>query len=248
VIYYCLPTYNEEQTIGLTLYKIKEVMEGINKNFKVITLDDLSTDNTWDTIQTYGKLLPITPIRNERRMGLGYCLKRLIQVVTDDSKYPGRDIMITVEADFTSDPGAVPVMIRSIEEGNDVVIASGFAKGGEVREAPTRVKLASTFLHFLLRNLYAIDDIRDYLSMFRAYRVTAIKDLELKLEDDTLDFKTKTANTELLIRLSGRSYRISEVPCVQRYDVRERQSRMKPMEMMKSHIRLVSQHWSKREE
>jgi len=222
-------------------------MEGINKNFKIIVLDDLSSDKTWDTIQTYGKLLPITPIRNEKRMGLGYCLKRLIQVVTDDSKYPGRDIMITVEADFTYDPIAVPDMIRSIEEGYDVVIGSGFAKGGEVRGAPTGIKLTTAFLHFLLRNLYAIDDIKDYLSMFRAYRVTAIKNLALKPEDKTLDFRTKTANTELLVRLSGPSCRISEVPCVQRYDIRERQTRIKPMEMMTSHIRLVSQHWSKRE-
>jgi dolichol-phosphate mannosyltransferase len=247
VIYYCLPAYNEEQTIGLTLYKIKEVMEDINKNFKIIALDDRSTDNTWETIQTYGKLLPITPIRNDQRRGLGYCLKRLIQVVTDDSKYPGRDIMITIEADFTYDPSAVSAMIRSIEEGYDVVIASGFMRGGEVRGAPARVRVAITFLHFLLRNLYAIDHVGDYLSMFRAYRVTAIKNLSLKPDDATLDFMTKAANTELLVRLSGLSYKISEVPCVQRYDIRERQSRMKPMEMITNHIRLVAQHWSKRE-
>jgi len=247
VIYYCLPAFNEEQTIGLTLYKIKEVMEDINKNFKIITLDDGSTDNTWETIKTYGKLLPITPIRNETRKGIGYCLKRLIQMVTDDSKYPGRDIMVTIEADFTYDPSAISAMIRSIEEGYDVVVASGYIKGGEVRDAPTRVRLATTFLHFLLRNLYAIDHIGDYMSMFRAYRVTAIKNLSLKLDDNALDFMTKAANTELLVRLSGLSYRISEVPCIQRYDIRERQSRMKPMEMIANHIRLVAQHWSKRE-
>jgi len=247
VIYFCLPVYNEEPTIGITLYKLKEVMEGLRGNFKIVTLDDNSTDNTWEMVKTYEKLLPLTTVRNRENMGLGYCLRKLIQIATDDSKSPERDILITVETDFTSDSSTVPDMVRAIEEGADVVIASGFTKGGEVVNAPFKVRFTTILLHLLLRNLYAIEGVKDYLSMLRAYRMTVLKRLLGKYEDGLLNFRTKAANTELLVHVAGLSNRIAEVPCRQRYDIRDRKTRMKTVEMVANHIRLVSNHWSKRE-
>jgi glycosyltransferase involved in cell wall biosynthesis len=222
-------------------------MEGIRKNFKIIALDDGSTDGTWETVQTYEKLLPITPVRNETNKGLGYSLKKLIKIVTDDSKYPERDLVITLESDFTSDAGTIPSMVKVVEEGSDVVIASGFTKGGQVRGAPLKIRLSASILHMFLRNLYAIEGVRDYLSMLRAYRVTVLKKLALKPEDDRLDYRTKAANTELLVRLSGLACRITEIPSVQRYDIRKRESRVRPIQLLSNHIRLIAQYWSQRE-
>jgi glycosyltransferase involved in cell wall biosynthesis len=248
VIYFCLPVFNEEQTIGLTIFKIKEVMEDIRSDFKIIALDDDSTDGTWQTVQTYEKLLPLTTVRNTENMGLGYCLGRFVQIVTDDSRYPESDIMITLESDFTSDANCIPSLVRAIEEGSDVVIASGFTKAGEVVDAPFKVKFTTVLLHLLLRNLYAIDGVRDYLSILRAYRVAVLRRLQAKYENDMLNFKTRAANTELLVRLSGLSRQITEVPCRQRYDIRKRKTRMRTAEMVKNHILLISQHWGNRED
>jgi len=89
--------------------------------------------------------------------------------------------------------------------------------------------------------------VKDYLSMLRAYRMTVLRKLLGRYENGMLNFRTKAANTELLIHIAGLSYRISEVPCRQRYDIRDRQTRMKTLELIANHIRLVSKHWSNRE-
>lgn len=248
VVYFGVPVYNEEQTIGLTLYKLKEIMEGVRRDFRIIALDDYSSDGTWERIQRYQKLLPLMAIRNDRNMGLGYCLRTIIQKVADESKFPDRDILVTVESDFTNDASTVPSMVRAIEEGMDVVIGSGLVKQGEVRAAPFKVRFTTALLHLMLRNLYAIEGVRDYLSMLRAYRIAVLKRLSGQFENGMLNFRTKAANTELLIRLSGLSRYITEVPCTQRYDIRSRPSRMRLVEMVSNHMRLITQHWSYRED
>lgn len=247
MIYFCAPAYNEEQTIGVTLYKVKEVMEDTRRDYKIIAIDDQSDDGTWEALKTYEKVLPLRALRNERNLGLGFCLRKFIDIVTSESQFPERDILITVESDFTSDLGAVPSMVRGIEEGMDIVIASGSAKGGEMRGVPFKVKFTTSFLHMLLRNLYAIEGARDYLSMLRAYRVAVLRKLMKASGDEMLLSRSKAANTELLVSLSALSPHIGEVPCTQRYDVRSRRSRMKMCEMLVHHVRLVARHWGDRE-
>ena len=247
MLYFCVPAYNEEQTIGITLYKLKEVMEDVRRDYKILVMDDKSDDGTWEALKTYEKVLPLRAFQNEKNMGLGHCLRKFIEVVTAESQFPERDILITVESDYTSDTNAVPSMVRAIEEGMDVVIASGDVKGGEVKDAPFKVKFTTSVLHLLLRNLYAIEGVRDYLSMLRAYRVAVLKKLMKADVDRMFLFRSKAANTELLVGLSILSPHIAEVPCTQRYDVRSRESRVKMPELLVHHVRLVTRHWGDRE-
>jgi glycosyltransferase involved in cell wall biosynthesis len=242
-----LPAYNEEQTIGITLYKVKEVMEDVRRDYKILAMDDQSEDGTWEVLKTYERVLPMRALRNERNMGLGFCLRKFIEIVTAESQFPERDILITVESDYTSDMNAVPSMVRAIEEGIDVVIASGGVKGGNVKDAPFKVKFSTSLLHLLLRNLYGIHGVKDYLSMLRAYRVSLLKKASKAERDAAVFFRTKAANTELLVSLSAHSPQIAEVPCTQRYDVRSRESRVKLVELLVHHVRLIARHWGDRE-
>ncbi len=247
MIYFCVPVYNEEATVGISLYKIKEIMEDIKRDYRIFVIDDGSDDGSWELLRNYEKLLPLRAIRNEERKGLGYCLERFIEMSVMDSRIPDRDILVVVESDFTGGLNVIQEMVRGIEGGMDVVIASGLARGGEVVGAPFKVRFTKTLLHLLLRNLYGIGSVHDYLSMTRAYRITVLQRLLGKKSGAVGTFETKAANTELLVRLSRITNRISEIPCTQRYDIRTRKSRMNLFRLMVTHIRLVMHHWSDRE-
>jgi hypothetical protein len=89
--------------------------------------------------------------------------------------------------------------------------------------------------------------VKDYLSMLRAYRVSLLKKAMKPERDAAVYFKSKAANTELLVSLSAYSPHIAEVPCTQRYDVRSRESRVKMAELLVHHVRLIAHHWGDRE-
>jgi glycosyltransferase involved in cell wall biosynthesis len=247
VIYFCVPAYNEEATVGICIYKIKEVMEDIKRDYRVFVIDDGSDDGSWELLRNYEKLLPLRVVRNPERKGLGYCLEKFIEMSVGESRIPDRDIMIVIESDFTGGLNVIHEMVRGIEGGMDVMIASGLARGGEVVGAPFTVGFTKSLLHLLLRNLYGIEGVRDYLSMTRAYRVTVLKRFLGGKAGAIGTLETSAANTELLIRLSRITHRISEIPCTQRYDIRTRKSRMSLVPLFVNHIRLVMHHWSDRE-
>jgi cellulose synthase/poly-beta-1,6-N-acetylglucosamine synthase-like glycosyltransferase len=46
VIYFCIPAHNEEQTVGVVLWKIRQVMLDFPRDYQILVADDASTDST----------------------------------------------------------------------------------------------------------------------------------------------------------------------------------------------------------
>ncbi|MGH7563868.1 MAG: glycosyltransferase, partial [Gemmatimonadota bacterium] len=53
MIYFLVPVYDEEGTIGLVLYKLRQVMEKARQEYLVIVLDDGSEDSTAKVVEAY---------------------------------------------------------------------------------------------------------------------------------------------------------------------------------------------------
>ena len=43
MIYICIPAYNEADTVGVLLWKIRRVMENFPRDYELLVLDDAST-------------------------------------------------------------------------------------------------------------------------------------------------------------------------------------------------------------
>ena len=64
-----MPTYNSEQTV---VESIQSVLSQTYKNWELIIVDDRSTDNTWQVIQTYAeKYDNIRVYQNKENLGAG---------------------------------------------------------------------------------------------------------------------------------------------------------------------------------
>ena len=46
MIYICIPALDEARTIGVLLWRIRQVMEEFPRDYHVLVLDDGSTDDT----------------------------------------------------------------------------------------------------------------------------------------------------------------------------------------------------------
>jgi len=230
VIYLCIPAYNEAATVGVLLWKIRRVMEEFPRDYEILVLDDGSTDETLDVLAPYARVLPLTVIRQETRGGYGAAIDRLIREAVSRATHPRRDVLVTLQADFTEGPEDIPGLIRRIEGGADVVEAAVVHEGPEV---PRSQRLARRGMPLILRRAPFPEGVRDPVSGFRAYRVSVLKRTISDRNGTPLVTRDGwAANVELLMAITPHSRRMEAFEVSRRYALRQRPSRFKPWATM----------------
>jgi len=223
VVYICIPAYNEARTIGVLLWKIRQVMAEFNRDYQLLVVDDASTDATPSVLEPYQRVLPLTVIRHAERRGYAASLEELLREAVRRSSYPRRDVIVTLQADFTEEPAEIPSFVKRIEGGADVVSS---AARFEDSKAPRVVHWARRVLGFLVRRLRMPGTESDPFSGFRAYRVVCVKKaLEGRGGAPILMRQGWAANAELLQAVQPYCRRHEVVPAVLRYDRSQRASR-----------------------
>jgi hypothetical protein len=224
VIYICIPALNEARTIGVLLWKIRQVMEEFPRDYHVLVLDDGSTDDTAEVLEPYVRVLPVTVLRNERTQGYAPAVERLIREAVRLSTHPRRDVLVVMQADFTESPDDIPNLLKRVEGGADVV---GSSVAGTEGELPRSLRWSRRGLPWLLSRAPLPKEIKDPLSGFRAYRVSLLK---RALQDrDGKPLLTKqhgwAANAELLMCVAPHVRRADNAEVQLRYTRRERTTR-----------------------
>ena len=122
-LYIVIPCYNEEEVLDKTKTELKKKMntliqnKKIDKQSKVIFVNDGSKDKTWDLIQQfYQEDKLFGGINLSRNRGHQNALLAGLLMVKDDA-----DIVISMDADLQDDIDAIDLMIEKRKEGADVV-------------------------------------------------------------------------------------------------------------------------------
>src|SRR5213594_3695995 len=69
MIYVCVPVHNEASTVGLVLWKVRQVFTAFEREYQIVACDDASTDGTADVLTSYARVLPLTVIKHQTRQG-----------------------------------------------------------------------------------------------------------------------------------------------------------------------------------
>ena len=225
MIYICIPTHDEAPTIGLLLWKIRRVMDDFPRDYELLVLDDASTDGTQDVLAPYSRVLPLTILRNEQRVGYAASVERLIREVASRASHPRRDMLVVLQADFSEAPEDIPLLVKRIEGGADLVAAS-VADRGEVE--PRALRWARKGFPWLLKRAPIPEGIDDPLCGFRAYRVAILK--RALADRNGAPFLTSegwAANVELLLNVAPYARRTEATGVASRYDRRQRETRFR---------------------
>ncbi len=209
MVYICIPAYNEERTIGVVLWKIRQVMSDFDRDYQVLVVDDASTDGTGDVIEPYARIMPVHVRRHERREGYAASLDALLREAVARSTYPKRDVVVTLQADFTDEPEDVATLVKRIEGGADVVT-------GRLQPAPKGmprlVRWSRRLWSYLLRRLRGGNGEADLFSGFRAYRVIVLrKAIEAEGDRPLATGDVWAASAELLGRVVPHARRTEAV-------------------------------------
>jgi len=227
MIYVCIPSYNEASTVGLLLWKIRQVFAGFPREYQLLVSDDGSTDATAEVLEPYSRVLPLTVVRHERRYGYAPTVEELLKLAVDRTDRPKRDCAILMHADFAHGPAFIPELVKRIESGADVVVAEGTLEG----EASRGRRMVRRFAPWLLRGRVNAPGVRDVVSGFAAFRLVTLRNAFRSQSGALLTTDGWCANAELIGRTARVARRLETVATVERHDLRHRGSRVEPWDL-----------------
>lgn len=229
MLYICIPSHNEAPTIGVLLWRIRKVFRDFSREYEILVYDDASADETTAVLEPYHKVLPLTVIRGERRVGYARAVDALLRAAAQRTRYPRRDAVVLLQADFTDQPEQLPELIKRFEGGADVVVA----EPATVPSAPQAVRSLATWARraarvWPVRAQLSVPGVGDPFGTFRILRITVVRDLVRNAGDAPItDGPVRVANLELLRRAAALARRVESVTVEPRYDIRPRATRVK---------------------
>ncbi len=225
MIYVCVPVHNEARTAGLVLWKVRQVFTAFSREYTLLVCDDGSTDETGEVLARYAGVLPLVVVTHRERQGYARSLEELLRLALQRTDRPKRDCAITLHADFVHNPDVMEDMVKRLESGADLVVAEETGGSG----LPTSHRWARRWAPRLL----PVAGVRDALSGFIALRLITLRQA-LKGGSDARFLTTEgwCANAELVARLAPQARRLDTVASPGRYELRQRPSRIRPLDAL----------------
>ncbi len=238
MIYICIPARDEEQTIGVLLWKIRKVMREFGRDYHVMVLDDASTDGTAAALARYERSLPLTVFHAESPVGYHGAVDRLLREAVKAARYPKRDAVVMLQGDFTESPEYIVPLVKTLEGGSDIVAG---AVDTEDVAYPRNLKWTRRAATLLMGGALRSAPVSDPLCGFRAYRIIVLKKaLRAAGSEPLLDAEGWGANVQLLGVVAPHARRIEEVPLHLQFDVRARETRFRLGRTLKELYRVRS--------
>ena len=195
-----LPAYNAEKTLERTVADIPR--ELVNE---VLLVDDASRDRTVEI----AKKLGITVYSHSKNQGYGAnqktCYEKALQ--------HGADVAVMCHPDYQYDPKIIPQLVEPILRGEaDAVFGSRMMKGGALEGGMPLWKHNANILLTAFENVVLGTYLSEYHSGFRAYSAKALREIHFKRNSDGFIF-----DTEIIVQLHVRHFKIDEIPIRTRY-------------------------------
>ena len=167
-----IPLLNEEESLKELYSWIIKVMQSNNYSYEIIFVDDGSTDNSWNIIESFSNENPnVKGIRFMKNFGKSQALH------AGFAKAQG-DVIITMDADLQDSPDEIPGLYNMIiNDKYDLV--SGWKK--KRYDSVVAKNLPSKLFNWAARKTSGVK-LNDFNCGLKAYKNTVVKNVEVSGE------------------------------------------------------------------
>ena len=116
-----IPTYNETDNIVPLVERIHTAMGG--RPYEVLFVDDDSKDSTAQNVTSLATKYPVSVLVRKGKRGLA-------TAILDGLNYIKGDFVVVMDADLQHPPEVLPGLVRELDAGHDLVVASRYIPGG----------------------------------------------------------------------------------------------------------------------
>jgi dolichol-phosphate mannosyltransferase len=233
-----LPAYNEGQELPPLLKRLHESLSGGRLRHRILIVDDGSKDRTAQIAREAARTMPLQLVQHGTNQGLG----RAIQTgLTEASKHQGA--IITMDADNSHDPKYIESMVEKLESDRlDVVIASRFVPGSQVKGVPLLRQFLSIGCFLSMKCTVPFRGVRDYSAGFRAYRASTLQRLVELHQNRLVEHAGFSCMLEVLLKLRAIGAKAGEVPYTLRYDQKIGASKLRLFRTLRQYAMVVGKH------
>ncbi len=164
-----IPLLNEEESLNELYHWIATVMQSNGFLYELIFIDDGSTDNSWNIIESLSQEHPeVKGIRFQKNYGKSQALHAGFLQAKGD-------VIVTMDADLQDSPEEIPEMYRMItEDGFDLV--SGWKK--KRYDSILSKNLPSKLFNYAARKTSGVK-LHDFNCGLKAYKKNVVKTIEV---------------------------------------------------------------------
>lgn len=226
MIWVLLPAYNEADSLPRLLPKLERVLGARGEPYRIVVVDDGSTDTTAAVLAEYQRTLPLDVVTHAINRGLGETERDGFEYVA--TRCRADDLVVRLDCDDTHEPEFLERMIAKVEEGYDVVNTSRFQPGGGQSGVNAYRAFISRSANLFMAMVFHVPGLRDYSCGFRAYRGRVIQDAIRIFGNNFIQLRGLgfTSTLEMVVKLHLLGCRFAEVPFMLRYDQKASPSKM----------------------
>ena len=160
-----LPVFNEAKHLNGVLDQV------VRFSPEVLVVDDGSTDETWELLQSRQD---VHVLRHPRNAGYGAALKTAFQ----HSIRSGYDVLVTIDCDGQHEPQRIPEFVAASQQA-DIVSGSRYLERFESDSVPPEERRAVNMeITQAIRSRLGLE-LTDAFCGFKAYRTSALSKLRL---------------------------------------------------------------------
>lgn len=196
-----LPTYREAGNIS----KLIDDLEDLKLEASILVIDDSSPDQTAEIVREkqkqYGNVrLHVRPQKN----GLGSAITDGFKIFLSSFNVP--NYIVTMDADYSHDPKALPQILSNMNVDTGIVIGSRYVKGGKIVGWPSTRKIISKIANYIAKASLGLK-LKDCTSGYRCYSTEFLKVAIGSLHSQTYEIQIETVRQAVL-----RNFVVKETP------------------------------------
>lgn len=234
--YFVLMILNEEESLDSVVRSIMAAELPPQFERRILAVNDGSTDGSGRLLAELAHSYPVETISFDTRQGMPLSFRAAFKYL--EPHLQDEDVVFTLEADGTNDIRCVAPMMREIERGNDVVVASRYAPGAKSLGFPWYRLWGSNVINFLLRVLWNVPNVRDCSVLYRAYRGKTLRAYIAELPPFRAR-KSFAVIAEILLQIARHTQKFAEVPLIYDYNLKKGPSKMKLLQTLWEYTRIT---------
>ncbi len=228
---FVIPAFNEEENLPGLFADLAGAADLLGERSRIFIVDDGSADATPELVESYEGPLPVELVRLEVNQGPGAAFRTGFDAALE---HAGPDaLIVTLEADTTSDLGALPQMLDEVHLGADVVLADWQMVGVSAHR-----RLLSAGAGWVVRKGLGLE-ATTVSSFFRVYRASTLREASRRHGEHLIRERGFACKAELLAKLASMGARIVEVPVSLDWSRRNGESKMPVFKTMLAYWRML---------